>query len=80
VRYYVVNDRTKIMKSTSSAQLCVQCGKVIGRNFAVSMNNNGDGLILKKNLWIHIGCVKAFANDVIKVANKHRDELLVNTL
>jgi len=67
-----INERCSFKHCRSDVQLCVHCGKKIGKGkYAISMNNSGDSLAIKKNVWIHIHCIKPFLKSIDKVISKN---------
>ena len=65
-------------KADSDYQYCSYCGKRIGKgNFGLS--------VIKKcstrlNIWIHIGCIEKFSEDIVKFKKEHIKELISESL
>jgi len=67
-----VNNRIAFKKCKSEVQQCVHCGKIIGRGIVgLILRNKGEGIALKKNLWLHTICIDEFGDTL-------KRELIVN--
>jgi len=72
-----INKRAMIKKCRSKVQCCVHCGVKMQSNvFALTINNNGDDLVLRKNLWIHLHCTEAFAKSIKKAIKNSQRQLV----
>ena len=64
-----------ITKSRGSAQKCIECQEPIGKNIGFNFHNYNDGLVLKKNVWLHIKCFPAFSKRLKKYLDEHGAEI-----
>lgn len=75
-----VNKRISFTIPRTKNQQCVLCGEKMGQKYAISMSNKGDTLILRKNLWMHIGCVPEFNELINKHFKKNKEKIIINSL
>ena len=70
-----------ITKCRSPNQLCVECLNHIGKGtIAINLHNYNDGLVLKKNVWIHTGCVDKLHTRIKKFLKKNLSRLVVESI
>lgn len=66
---------------TGNSQKCVACGKPIGEHtIAISLHNYNDHLSLKKNVWMHIGCVNTFKELIDKGIDDNEEIITVESI
>jgi len=72
-----VNERISIKACRTSSQKCIRCGEFLSKGtIAISCNNTGDKLILRKNLWLHIECGMKFSILIKKFYRKNKAEII----
>lgn len=76
-----LNPRVKFLKNNSGQQCCVYCGEIVRiSTYGIYMNNKSDKIILRKGLWMHIGCVEKFYNLVKHSFDKHEKEIIARCI
>lgn len=61
-----------ITKSRGSQQKCVECQNVIEKGrIALNFHNYNDGLVLKKNVWIHLHCFNPLVERIREFIKKN---------
>lgn len=76
-----ISDGICITKTRQGSQCCIVCGKNIPkRTVAFSFHNYNDGLILKKNLWMHISCRADFKKILDIGIDKHGAEIFTEAI
>lgn len=61
-----------IKKCNTNQQNCICCGQPMTKGlYAITMNNIGDRLQLKKNLWLHIACAPELFRKIEEAVDKH---------
>lgn len=57
-------------------QRCIECQNAIGKGtVAFNFHNYNDGLVLKKNVWLHINCYEALFKRLREYMKKNGAEV-----
>jgi len=74
--YIKVNKQINIKRARTKVQRCLYCGKQMDGALGIIFGNKGDGLAMKKTLWIHFSCAKQFGKLMINTGNLPKEKIV----
>jgi hypothetical protein len=68
MKQIIVRKSVSIRKVSSKSACCSWCGRILGEGtVACSINNHHQNVTMNKNIWIHLGCISDFNQEMNEV-------------
>jgi len=71
-----IGQNITLSKCRSKIQTCISCGRLIKKGrIGICMTNKTDEMVLRKCLWMHLGCSDTFAENIRKAYIPFKEDI-----